>query len=110
MSKSVINNAEFLRALYKLKPTYRKALLKSADYDSVRCICECVHNILCGKVSLSKKQLSSLSRHKKVLRKIVKKGENWKKKKQILNQSGGGFLSFILAPLSSGVLSSLIKS
>lgn len=109
MSNTVISNAEYLRALQKLKPCHRAALLKTANSSTVRCICECVYNILQGKIRLNKTQLACLARHKKILRKLVKRGENWQKKKQILVQSGGAFLPFLLTPLLSGVLSSLFN-
>ena|SRR5436190_19495970 len=110
MSASVTNNAEFLRALHKLKPKYRLAILKNADCNSVKCICECVYNILNGNVPLSRKQHAALFRHKKILRNLTKRGEDWKKKKRVLVQSGAAFLPFLLAPLLSKVLGALFKN
>lgn len=110
MSRTVTNNAEFLRALRSLKPKYRLALLKNTDCSSIKCICECTYNILQGKIPLSRKQRVALRRHKNVLRKLVKRGENWKKKKRILVQSGGAILPLLLGPLLGGVLSTLFKN
>lgn len=109
MSRSVITNADFLKALHNLKPSHRVVLLRNADCSNVQCICECVYNILNGKVPLNKNQRDRLGRYKTTLRKLIKRGENWKKKKKILVQSGGAFLPLLLAPLLSGVLSSLFE-
>lgn len=109
MSQSVINNAEILRFLHKAKPQYRKAILKAADKELVHCICECAYNTIKGKVPISKSQKKRLTAHKKILRRIVKRGEPISAKKKIINQKGGAFLPMILAPLITGVLGSLFK-
>ena len=80
MSRLLRSNEEVLRFLHKAKPSYRKAVLNSADYNLVRCICECVHNTLLGKVSLSKSQKQQLAKHKKSLRCLVKPRESFIKK------------------------------
>ena len=105
MSKAIINNAEYLRALHKLKSKDRMALLKNAD-----CICECVYNILHGTVLFSRKQQVALARCKNILRKLTKPGCDWKTKKRVLVQSGGAFLPFLLTPLLTGILSSLFEN
>lgn len=105
MSRSVRNNADLLRALAKLKSKQRIALLKTVDNKFVHCLCECVHNTLNGRVPLTGEQKKALSRHKRVLRRLLKRGESIKKKKQILLQKGGAFLPFLLSPLLSAVLS-----
>lgn len=109
MSQSVINNAGVLRFLQKAKPQYRRAILKAADKTLVHCICECVHNTLKGTVPLTQSQRKRLAQHKKILRRLVKRGESVSLKKKIINQRGGAFLPMILAPLITGVLGSLFK-
>lgn len=107
MSRLVINHADVLKALYKLKPAQRVALLKTADKALVHCIIECVYNILKGKVPLSPSQKSKLSRRKQILRGLIKRGINWRNKRNILVQKGGSLLPLILGPLLTGVLKSL---
>jgi hypothetical protein len=109
MSRSLQNNADTLKFLCKTKHQYRKALLKSADKDLVHCICECAHNTLLGKVPLTKTQKSKLSKHKSTLRKLAKRGTSLTKRKKVIFQKGGAFLPLLLAPVISGVLSSLFN-
>lgn len=109
MPRTVINNSEVLRFLHKAKPQYRQAILKAADDNLIKCLCECVHNTLNGKVRLSTAQKKQLSRHKNILRRLTKKGESIKTKKKFIIQKGGAFLPLLLAPLITGVLSSLFK-
>lgn len=107
MSRLVINHVDVLKALHKLKPTQRVALLKTADKALVQCITECAYNILIGKVPLNSSQKSKLTRRKKVLRNLIKHSTGWKTKRNILVQKGGSILPLILGPLLSGVLKNL---
>lgn len=108
MSKSVHTHREYLRALCKLKPYYRNILVKAADADAIKCICECIFNVLKGSVPITEKEKLKLRKHKKVLRELIKKGD-LKKKRKIIIQTGGAFLPIVLGSLLSGVLSSLLK-
>ncbi|KAF5294086.1 hypothetical protein FQR65_LT20008 [Abscondita terminalis] len=103
----LVKHSELLRALAKLGNKERLALLKCADDKQVHCICECVYNTLKGKIPLSRHQKLRLTRHKHILRRLVKPGEPIKKKKQMLVQQGGAFLPLLIAPLLSGVISSI---
>jgi predicted nucleic acid-binding protein len=109
MSKAVMNHSEVLRALHKASPSMRKSMLKAADCGLIHSICECVYNTIRGNVKLTPNQKTRLSRHKKLLRKIMHRGQSWKKRKKLINQKGGAFLPLILAPLLSGVLSNLFN-
>lgn len=109
MSRSVINCAEVLKFLQKAKPHYRKAVLQKADKELVICICECVYNILKGKVPLTNTQKQNICKHKRLLRRLVKRGEPFTEKRKIIYQKGGSFLPMLLAPIISGVLGSLFK-
>lgn len=108
MSKAVINNADLLRILSKADPALRQSIIKKANCTLIRGICEVAENTLQGNVPLKPNQKSKLCRHKKILRKLVKKGEKWQKKKKILMQKGGAILPLILGPLLGTLLSSLI--
>ncbi|KAF4530050.1 hypothetical protein B566_EDAN018292 [Ephemera danica] len=52
MKSSAVRNADTIRALSKLNPAQRTALLKVADKQVIEAICECVYNILRGNVEL----------------------------------------------------------
>lgn len=108
MPGSINTHTDVLRALVKARPCMRKALLKSADVGVVKAICEVADNTLKGNVKLNPKQKSRLSRYKKVLRRLARRGENWKVKKRVLLQKGGAIIPLLL-PLLGGVLGSLFK-
>jgi hypothetical protein len=95
-----------LRLLDKSNPSIRRSILKSADEGLVKAICECTDNILKGNVHLTSTQKKGLARHRKVLRRIVRKGDGWKVKRKYIAQKGGSFLS-ILLPMVSNILSNL---
>lgn len=108
MPHAITSHADVLRALSRVSPCMRKSMLKSADVGVVKAICEIADNTLKGNVKLNPKQKGKLSRHKKVLRKLARRGENWKVKKRVLIQKGGAIIPLLL-PLLGGVLSSLFK-
>lgn len=108
MTRAVIKHNHLLKSLCNLKPKQRLALLKTLDTSTVQCICECIYNVLNGVVPLSTIQKKGLEKHKTTLRSLIKKYPVQKKKK-ILVQKGNAFLPLILAPLLSGVFSSLFK-
>lgn len=108
MSTRVETNKEFLQALHLLKPKFQKVLLKACSREEINCLCECVYNVLKGKVPLKENQKKLLNNHKSLLRNIVLKG-NTNYRKKILVQKGGAFLPIILGSILSTILGSLIK-
>lgn len=107
MPARVNTHRSLLKALHTLKPKYRKALLKSCGDEEIHCICECIFNILNGKISLNDKDKSKLSKYKTILRKLILKGKN-KWRKRIIVQKGGAFLPIILGAILSGLFSCII--
>lgn len=108
MTCGVTTHKDLLTALLTLKPKYRVALLKTCDEKVIHCICECIFNVLQGKVSLDDRDKKKLHKHKNILRKLVSKGKN-KQRKKIIIQKGGAFLPIILGSILSGVLNSFIS-
>ncbi len=106
MSQRVKNNIDQLRALVIMKPNHRRAVLKAADTDLIHSVCECAYNLLKGNVCVNSKKKSQLQKYKAILRKLVKKGESLKTKKQYIIQKGGGFF---IPLLLSTVLQALLK-
>lgn len=90
---------DVLRALRHLKKGQRVKILQSAHKQLIKCICECVFNILKGNIALSTNEKRKLKKHQKVLRRIGTEQGTWSNKKKIIVQSGGGFLLPLLAPL-----------
>lgn len=105
--KSIGRQASALQALCKLNKSQRLALLRSADNDLVRSICECAFNTLKGSVTLKRTEKTRLAKHRKVLRRLASKRGSWKSKKRILVQQGGGFLPMLLAPILGTLLSNI---
>lgn len=108
MHRRVITHQNLLKALHTLKPKYRKVILKACSDEEINVICECIYNILKGKISLPEKERTHLSKYKNLLRKLISKGKN-KIRKNIIVQKGGAFLPIILGAVINGLLSSLIK-
>lgn len=101
--------ANFLRALYLLDDQQRILLLRRASPNFIRCICECALNILVGNVPLKPREKTHLRKYAGVLRKLAdKKAKN--KKKLIVQTGGGAFLTTLLLPIVTSVLSNLLTN
>lgn len=103
MPRRVKTHKDLLKALYTLKPKHRIALLKACDNEEINCICECIFNILNGRVQLNDKEKSKLKKHKIVLRKLISKGRS-KLRKRIIVQKGGAFLPIIIGAVLNKLL------
>ena len=99
MAQRLRKNHDFLNLLAKCTPAQRKAILKVADDALVRTICECVLNVLKETVPISRQAKKKLSTHKKSLIALAEKSTPLTKKKKILVQHGGNFLSVLLPPV-----------
>ena len=85
----------------------RKAIIANADVDFLCCLAGCAYNILRGNFPLSEAHKKKLEKYETYTRQLTKKSTSTKKDKQILQT--GGFLSTVLAPLSSSVIVPLLK-
>src|SRR3989442_13281123 len=98
MSHTLKKFTPYLRVLQKSSPKVRKALMKKhCSPEFVKCICECVKNVLVGNVSLSPEHKRRLKRHKRSLRRLVLKKTPLSEKKRIVQS--GGFLGALLGPI-----------
>jgi len=106
--KGCVNN--ILKVLKEADSKTRKSILKSVDKEVIRIICECALNILRGNVPLDSEEKKELEKFKIIVRKLIKRGESWKKKKQYL-QTGHGLnlIPILLSPILSGVIQSFIQ-
>ena len=111
MSKRLVRNADSIKQLSKCRHKKRrnKYLAESND-DLIRCLVECVYNVLKGTVPLNQKQKKALKRHTTALRDLSKIRQTTKAR-HILQQKGG-FLPAILLPIvaaaAGGILSEVI--
>ena len=110
MAQRLRRNHDFLKLLAKCTPAQHKAILKEADDALVKTICECIFNVLKETVPVSKDSKPAkrkLLAHKKSLTALTEKSTPLNKKKEILVQQGGNFLSVLLLPVlrvSSSIL------
>ena len=93
-------NVTILQALRYLNKEQRSNLLKTSDTALVKCICECVLNILCGNIYVNNKDKKKIKKFTKTLRKLCKSKGTLQNKKKIIVQEGG-FIGPMLSVLSS---------
>lgn len=105
MAKRFEKHVDYLTVLCKCGPKQRSELIKTADNQLIKVICDCAENVLAGQVPLTPKQKRKLARHKKLLRELRGKKSLVTKRKR-LSQSGG-FLPALLAPIL-GVVGGLV--
>jgi hypothetical protein len=86
----------------------QKDLLNRAKGPFINKICECILNIIEGRVKISNKDFEKLKPYKNLFRKLVKKNTKLKEKKKLIIQKGG-FLQILIPAIISG-LASIISS
>lgn len=86
------------------KKRKRDLLIDYGEKDDIQAICECIHNVLQGKITLPKRKLGLLKKHRKCLRSLTSGGLSLKSKKNSLKQRGG-FLSVLLPAAISAIAS-----
>lgn len=109
MSARVKRNLSLLKQMLDSSPSQRKNIIKDASEDFILTLCEIAINVLKGRMPLNSKQYQKLKKKKAEIRLIANKRICLsKKKKKLLNQSGG----FLLPLLSVAVpfITSLIAS
>jgi hypothetical protein len=90
-----------LKRLNRLTETDRRVYLKTCNGPFVDCLCECIRNLLKGRVPLKSKQLKDLRRYKRLLRKAALNNTPLSERPRILQK--GRFIGAILPPLISGL-------
>ncbi len=98
MAPRVKKHLDLLKVLHGASPKLRKAILKTADNDAVRCLCDCTHNLLTGNLKFSPQQKRNLVRLKRPLRQLVTKSLPLSSKRKLLVQHGG-LVGAILTPI-----------
>ena len=109
MTQRIKKNFPMLNALYHCKKAVdRKNILKTANPELIKALCDCVLNVLRCTVPINSHQKKKLRRKKKVLRSLVDPNKSIISKKKLLVQHGGSPLT-LLVPLLAPVINSLIK-
>ena len=102
MPSKVKKYSNYLHTLAAAKPAMCKAMIKNAEPNLIKCLCECALNILKGNVPLTGGQKQRLKRHKTQLRNLAKRTHSVGKKKKALQK--GGLLPALLAPILGTIL------
>ena len=88
MSKTLRQNKSFLQFLQEAESlSQKKLLLGSVTQNQLKALAEIIYNLLHSDLHLSKQQLHSLKKHKKVLRFLGNKCNSNIKKKKLLKKS-----------------------
>jgi hypothetical protein len=108
MSARLKKNLPLLQKLFKSKPAKRSEILKEGDSELLKCLCECALNLLNANIPLNKRQVSTLEKHKTLLRLLANRKVSLKSKKSKLLRQGGAFILALLRPILSAVVANLI--
>ena len=108
MSARLKKHLPLLQWLSKAKPKSSKAVIKTADKEVLDSVRECCLNVLKGNVPLTPQQKKRLHKHKHTLRRLASPQKLSDKSKRQLVQKGG-FLSALLPPILSALVSMLVK-
>jgi len=106
-TKRLRQNIALFRVLSSATPKLRKAILKNLSNESLRCLCDCSHNLLNGNIHLTPRQKRNLLAHRKTVRMLASRGASLPTKKKAVQQRGGVAVTAILVPLL-GVAASLL--
>ena len=106
MAQSVCTHAYKIVELDKVKNSRHKRnrIIDEGGMDLVRCICDCVKNVLRGNVPVTDEEKERLKRYKDSLRELIKKKTSDKKRKHLIQE--GGFLGALI-PILVGLLGKL---
>ena len=98
MTRRIQQLLPVLKRVGRMSAKEKKEFLKSCNKDFIHGICECVKNLLKGRVPLKPYHLRCLARRRKTLRELALKSTSLQK---------GGFVGALIQPLIAG-LGSLI--
>lgn len=93
-----------LFVLKKAKKKLCNNILKAADTELIKALCDCVMNVLNGNVQTGGAAKRRLSKYKKELRTIASSKRNLASKRRLIIQRGGLFLPTLLNTLLNGVV------
>ena len=105
MSELVKRHILCIQALNRYKNNkLRRAILANADADLICALAECSYNILKGPT-----QRKRLKKYRKELLELAKRRLPIARRRHILQEQTGGFLSALLAPLAGSVILPLLR-
>ena len=103
MKDRLKKNFNLLTFLGRCKNKTRRLVLRESDKELVDAICDCVLNVCNGVVPINKHAKTKLKKHKIKLRQLTDTKSSTKKKRRILIQNGGSFLTVLLPIVTSAI-------
>lgn len=112
MSEILREYLPILKTIASIKSNkIRKDVLKQVSHDPklYKALREVAKNIKARKLNLSNHQKSSLTKDKKLILALIKKGNKSNKQKKLVIQSGQGLFLPIAIPLVAALIETLIR-
>ena len=98
MTKRIKKNLNWLRALETCDKSEQRQLLAIAKPEKINALCDCIHNIINGAISISSKDKNKIQNKKNFLRKVVDKKTRVPARRKLLVQHGAGLFTALIAP------------
>ena len=109
MGKKKVNLKKTIKFLSVCKdPRIIRGVLKRSPNNVIKTLCNATINAAQGEINLKKHDRKTLSRHRKFIASLIKRGETVEKKRKLLVQKGGGpILAAVLPIVLNTVLSAI---
>jgi hypothetical protein len=108
MTFSVESQIALLQVLKSAPPKLKKAILKNCDEKLLDALSEICFNYLKGNVKCKDNHLKNLKKFKSTVRKLGRSDKRKSDRRKILLQSGGGFITALLAPVVAELVTHFI--
>lgn len=106
--KRLLRCQHLLYVLKTAKNKLRRNILKEADPDLIKALCDCSVNVLNGNIDVGVSVKKKLKKYKKDLRAISCPKRKLSLKRKLIIQRGG-FLPTLLGALLNGVVGTYLK-
>ena len=93
-----------IKALHSCSKNDQKILLKSAKPDLINAICDCITNVVYGKIPITAQVKTKLRRKKKVLKELTNPKVSTVRQQNLLVQHGGGIITQALGGIAKLLL------
>ena len=104
MTKRMKKNASMIKMLHSCSKKNQKRILENAKPDLINAICDCITNVVYGKVPISSQYKSQLRKKKKVLKELTNPKVSTVRKRSLLVQHGGSIILKALGGISNLLL------
>ena len=109
MSKRLQDHAPYLHVLVNGTAKQLEGILRGANKKLIYCLCECALNVLQGNVKLHNSEKDKLRKHKQPLRVLADKRVALGRKRELLLNQKGGWVTALIVPILSSLTGLLFK-